>query len=248
MGGSLYRPTRSPNHRLLEQRRLGMELDLRGKARFELRRGYLATRLALGSAIERRMGIETSGYADLGGLGIDAPGRKRYEPSKWLDLRRILRERDVHPDDVFLDIGSGKGRVVLQAARYGFRRVIGVELSSELNAVAAANVQARRQSLRCPDIELVTADVAEYTIPDDVTVVYLYNSIGGGPFAALVDHLVESLDRAPRTLRFIYNTALEEDTLLASGRFRVVRAARGLRPGRAWSHKMSIRMYSSEPA
>src|ERR1700740_2909975 len=156
----------------------GMSMDLKGKARFELRRGYLATRLALGSAIERRMGIETSGYADLGGLGIDAPGRKRYEPSKWLDLRRILRDRDVDSNDVFLDVGSGKGRVVLQAARYRFRRVVGVELSAELNAIATANVQARKASLRCRDIEFVTADVAEYAIPDDVTVVYLYNSIG----------------------------------------------------------------------
>lgn len=222
-----------------------MNVDLKSKARFELRRGYLATRLALGSVIERRMGIETSGYADLGGLGIDAPGRKRYEPSKWLDLRRILRDRDVHGDDVFLDIGSGKGRVVLQAARYGFRRVIGVELSPELNAIATANVEARRDSLRCQDVEFVTADVAEYAIPDDVTVIYHYNSIGGDVFAALVDHLIESLDRAPRTLRFIYNTALEEETLLRTGRFRMVRAARGLRPGRAWSRKMSIRMYST---
>ncbi len=223
-----------------------MELDLKSKARFELRRGYLATRLALGSAIERRMGIDTSGYADLEELGIDAPGRRRYEPSKWLDLRRILREEDIGPDDVFLDAGSGKGRVVLEATRYGFSRVIGVELSPELNAIATANLQARRQSLRCREVELVSADIAEYEIPDDVTVIYHYNSTGGDVFAAFVGHLVESLDRTPRRLRFIYNVALEEETLLRTGRFREVRAARGLRPGRAWSRKMSIRMYSTE--
>jgi len=222
-------------------------MDLKGRARFQLRRGYLAARLAINSLIERCMGIETSGYVDLQRLGIDAAGRKRYEPSKWLDLRRILRESDVHPDDVFLDVGSGKGRVVMQAARYGFRRVEGVELSSELNAIASANVEARRHSLRCRDVKFVTADIAEYEIPDDVTVVYHYNSIGGTVFEALLDHLIESLDRRPRTLRFIYNTALEEETLLQTGQFRLVRTAPGLRPGRAWSRKMSIRMYLAEP-
>jgi SAM-dependent methyltransferase len=225
-----------------------MVLDLKNKARFGLRRAYLAARLAINSAlIERRMGIETSGYADLQSLGIDAPGRSRYEPSKWLDLRRILRDRDIRPDDVFLDVGSGKGRVVLQAAHYPFRRVIGIELSPDLNAIARANLAARRRALRCRDIEFVTADVAEHPFPDDVTVVYHYNSLHGPPFAAFLDRLLESLDRNPRTLRFIYNTAIEERTLLATGRFRLIRSAPGLRPGRAWSRKMAVRMYSSVP-
>lgn len=222
---------------------------LRKKARFQARRFYLLTRRGLGRAlIERRLGIETGGYADLDALGVAGPGRRRYEPSKWLDLRRALGRDDVGPDDVFLDIGSGKGRVVLQAAGYRFRRVIGVELSPTLAAVAAANVQARRSALRCKEIELVTADVAVYRIPDDVTVVYHYNSIGGEAFAAVVDRIAESLERRPRELRFIYNTALEEATLLRGGRFRLVRVVPGLRPGRTWSQKMAIRIYSNAPS
>jgi SAM-dependent methyltransferase len=220
--------------------------SLRKRARFQVRRGYLLTRRTLGAiVIERRLGIETRDYADLETLGVAGPGRKRYEPSKWLDLRRALPRREVRPEDVFLDVGSGKGRIVLQAAAYPFRRVIGVELSPELNAIAAANVKARRHALRCTEIELVTADVAEFTIPDDVTIVYHYNSIGGVAFAALVQRLLESLERRPRELRFIYNTALEEQALLATGRFRLVRMARGLRPGPGWSRKLAIRVYSS---
>jgi len=219
-----------------------------GHARFRLRQVYLGTRRLINSlVIERLMGIETAGGADLQGLGIDAPGRGSYEPSKWLDLRRILRRRDVHADDVFLDVGSGKGRIVMQASRYGFRRVMGVELSPDLNAIASANIDARRQSLRCSDVEFVTADVAEYAIPDDVTVIYHANSVRGDAFAALMERIGESLDRKPRGLRFIYNIPLEEEALLRTGRFRPVRTAVGLRPGRAWSRKMSSRMYSAEP-
>ncbi len=184
--------------------------------------------------------------AELGDLGIDAPGRVRYEPSGWLDLRRVLRPHEVEPDDVFLDLGSGKGRIVLQAARYPFRRVIGVELSASLGRIAAANVAARRDELRCADVKLVTADATRYAIPDDVTVVYLYNPFRGAVFASVVDRLVESLDRAPRPLRIIYRTPLEEELLLRTGRFRLVRTARGLRPGRAWSQKMSIRVYTTD--
>lgn len=41
---------------------------------------------------------------------------------------------------MFLDLGSGKGRMVLSAARFPFRRIIGVELSNDLTAIARRNV------------------------------------------------------------------------------------------------------------
>lgn len=213
-------------------------------ARFRARSVYLAGRRSLNSLlIERRQGIETARDVSLADFGLAASGRGRYEPSSWLDLRRVLRMREVNPDDVFVDLGSGKGRVLLQAARYPFKRVVGVELSRELNDVAAANLKAVRPRLRCNDVELLTADVAEYELPDDVTVAYIYNAFTGELFQAALDALLASLDRNPRRLRLIYKTPLEERRVLATGRARLIRSARGLRPGRRWSRKMSVRLY-----
>ncbi|UGS38855.1 hypothetical protein DSM104329_05285 [Capillimicrobium parvum] len=210
------------------------------------RDAYLSLRRVSGELlVDRRWGTETSRVADLG--GVDAPGRVRYEPSGYLDLRRVLRHRDVTPQDVFLDLGCGKGRIVLQAARYEFGRVIGVEVSPELCEVARANVRARRDHLRS-DVELIVADAATFDIPDDVTVIYLYNPFRGAVFAAAVDQIVSSLNRAPRRVRVIYRTPLEEDVLLGTGRFRLTRSVPGLRPTRAWAQKMSTRIYVAEPA
>ena len=214
------------------------------RTRTRLKVVYLAVRRTLSrTLIERRQGIETADEVSLDELGLDAPERVRYEPSGWRDLGRVLREGEITDQDVFLDLGSGKGRVVLQAARYPFRRVVGVELSDELNAIARANIEAVRGSMRCGSVELDTADVAEYDVPDDVTVAYLYNAFTGELFDIAVRALLASLDRRPRPLRLIYKTPLEEDRLLATGRARLVRVVRGRRPGRAWSDKMSIRMY-----
>jgi predicted RNA methylase len=215
--------------------------------RMRAREAYLTVRrVSADVLVERRWGTETGRVADLGALGVDAPGRVRYEPSGWLDLRRVLDRADVTADDVFLDLGCGKGRVVLQAARYPFRRVMGVELSPVLRDVAAANVEARRAHLRCRDVELVVADAASFVIPDDVTVIYLYNPFRGAVFEAAVAQMVASLDRAPRRLRVIYRTPLEEPALLATGRFRLERSVAGMRPTRGWAQKMSIRVYVAE--
>jgi SAM-dependent methyltransferase len=219
---------------------------LRRTSRNYLRRAYLyVRRISSETFFERRWGTETARVESLDELGVDAPGRVRYEPSGWLDLRRVLRPSEVGPDDVFLDIGAGKGRVVLQAARYPFRRVLGVELSAVLCRIARANVAARRKHLRCQDITIINADATRYRIPDDVSVVYLYNPFRGPVFEAAIERLVESLDHTPRLMRVIYRTPLEEDLLLKSGRFQLTREVRGLRPGLSWSKKMSTRVYTA---
>lgn len=220
---------------------------LRGALRYRARRIYLMIRRTLSRPLDRRYGIETSNEVRLASLGLDHPDRVGYEPSGWRDLRRVIRRSEIGPGDVFIDLGSGKGRIVLAAARYPFRRVIGVEVASEINEVAARNVEAQRAKLTCQDVRLVTADVATYRIPDDVTVAYIYNAFGGDTFQAVVDELLASVDRAPRRLRLIYRTALEHERLVATGRFRLVRMARGRRPGRAWSEKMAIRVYALDP-
>lgn len=222
--------------------------DLTRHMRYRARNGYLAMRRSLSAVVvDRRQGIETAHEANLADFGLHDAERVRYEPSGWMDLRRILKARDVSPDDVFADLGSGKGRVVLQAARYEFRRVIGVEIAAELTAVAQANVDSCRIDLTCRDIELVTADVLEYQLPADVTVAYLYNPFRGDIFARFVTRLLEDVDRDPRPLRLIYSTPMEHELLMRTGRFRVIREARGFRPGREWSSKLSIRMYELQP-
>ena len=195
---------------------------------------------------ERRHGIKTSAEISLEELGLAHPDRLHYRPSEWRTLRRILRTDEVGPGDVFVDFGSGMGRVLLEAAEYPFGRVIGVELSQELNDIASRNVERRLPHLRCKRVEVVTADVVDYPIPDDLTVVYLANPFGGEIFSAVVDNLISSFDRRPREIRIIYNYVREEARLLGTGRVRKVR--RGRRFLRRWSRTDELAMYVIVPA
>jgi len=209
---------------------------------------YLWLRSATtGLLFERRYGIRTEGRIELGELGLAGHGRQDYQPAGWMCLRRILPLREVTERDVFVDFGSGMGRMVLQAARYPFRRVIGVELAGTLHGIARKNIDRNRHRLRCPDIELVHADVLDYEIPDDVTVAFLYNPFQGKVFATVVERLLQSLERSPRPLRIIYLNPVEEHALLDNGLIQHVRTVRGWRPTRKWSRSNSIRMYEVQP-
>ncbi len=204
---------------------------------------WLFARDAANRFLERRNNIQTMGTISLETLELAGEDRVHYRPSEWTTLKRIVPRREVAPDDVFVDFGSGMGRVVFQAARYPFKRVIGVELSERLNDVARANIERNRERLLCREVQLVTSDVLDYAIPDDVTVVYLNNPFTGHIFRTVINRLLESVDRHPRRLRLIYRAPVEHDYLLSSGRFSEVRRLRGLRPGRAWSSSNSTRMY-----
>jgi SAM-dependent methyltransferase len=224
--------------------------------RFSIRRiakrtlgpSYFASRRAIVGTIERRLGVETATEVALSDLGLAQEDRVEYEPSGWRDLRRILGDDEVSPDDVFIDFGSGKGRIVLEAARYPFARVIGVEISDQLNAVAQRNVDRRRHTLSSGEVQLVTSDATEYEIPDDVSVVYLFNPFKGSAFQAVVNRLLESVDRRPRLLRLIYRSPVEESKLVASGRFKLIKRRSGLRPGRQWRRTSSLSMYVVLPS
>ncbi len=193
--------------------------------------------------VDRILNVDTAESVELAEFGLDDPERVDYEAGGWRDLRRVLPPSEVAPGDVFLDLGAGKGRLLLAASRYPFRRVIGVELSERLAAIARRNAAHFRLPARSGAVELVTADVSAYRIPDDVTVVYMFNPFRGSIFDVVITELVSSVDRSPRAVRLILRNGASQDRLIRSGRFTLVRTSLGLRPGRRWREATAVRLY-----
>jgi hypothetical protein len=207
-------------------------------------------RWAVRHVFERGDFIETYSVARLEEYGLDDPDRVHYVASSRFIVPRVLRRIGVGPDDVFIDFGSGKGRVVYQAAKFPFKRVIGVEIAEVLNGVARYNIDHNRDRLTCQDVELVTEDAVSYQVPDDLTVAYFYHPFEGLFFARVVDNLIASLDRNPRQLRIIYYQPKYmnyPDYLLESGRFELQRKMKAPRPAplRHWHDVLIFRSKAS---
>lgn len=84
---------------------------------------------------ERRLGIDTRREEALHRFGFTDPEFQAYPPISYPRLRAVMRTLTVRAgQDVFVDHGAGKGRVVAYAATMPFRRVIGVELIEEFVA------------------------------------------------------------------------------------------------------------------
>jgi SAM-dependent methyltransferase len=122
-----------------------------------------------------------------------------------VDFREAMRDIEVRAgQEVFLDYGSGMGAVLMMAAAYPFRKIIGVEVSPELTRVAERLVQRNRARLKCQEIELVVADATQYAVPPEVSVVYFFSPFRGAVLARVFANLRASLTRTPRKLTIIF--------------------------------------------
>jgi SAM-dependent methyltransferase len=160
------------------------------------------------------LGMDTSRDLD---ADVKTASSFGYQPSPWTTLARLLRPSDVSPSDVFVDFGCGKGRVLYLAARYPFRRVIGIELRADIAEIARRNLARHHHRLACRDIHVITSDARSFDIPDDSTVAFLYNPFPESVFCEVVARIRVSLDRKPRRLRVLYRTPDYHDRVLGAG-------------------------------
>jgi predicted RNA methylase len=201
---------------------------------FHLNEGYYERRLGVSTGRSAR--FHTEAYAHL-------PEHVPYEPLPYFLIKSTLRHVGKAPEGhTFLDYGSGMGRVVMMAATRPFKRVIGVELMAPLNAIAHENLR-RARDLACP-VDLVTADATEYCVPDDVSIVHLFNPFTGKIMAKVQDRIRESLHRAPRPMRIVYAHAHDQADLFAGCTW--LRRTTSLSTG--VMSAMSLHVYEHTPA
>jgi cyclopropane fatty-acyl-phospholipid synthase-like methyltransferase len=126
-----------------------------------------------------------------------------YGPVRVANAHAALRDLPLGGGDysryTFIDMGSGKGRVLFVAAEYPFRKVIGVEFSNALHDDALANLKRYKfPRRRCADIEPVHVDARDFEFPNDNLVIYLFNPFGPEVMERMLANLEKSLERHPR--------------------------------------------------
>ena len=157
-----------------------------------------------------RQGVDTCANSELSELTIDSANKTSgylYKPVRILPLRKFFAAiRPALPRDaVLVDFGSGKARVLLVAAEFGFREARGVEFARELCEVSrnnCARYRARTQS--ATRFETIEADAAKYAIRPEENVFILCNPFDDSIVRAVLDNLAASGRECPRALWVAY--------------------------------------------
>jgi hypothetical protein len=118
---------------------------------------------------------------------------------------------------IFLDLGSGKGRTLLMASDYPFRRIVGVELFPVLNDTARNNIcRYQSESQRCFAMESICGDAGEFAFPVEPTVLFLFNPFPERGLRHVMENLEQSLQEHPRPVYVLYHNPVLEHVMGAS--------------------------------
>ena len=141
-------------------------------------------------------------------------GNPYFATDPWL-FEQMMNALPIRFQDfTFIDLGSGKGRALLLAAKQGFQRVIGVEFMPELHRAAEENIRKFVPKFRLSaQVQSVCTNALDFEFPVAPLVVYLFNPFPEPVFAAVLNNLRRSWEQNPRPVYVPYRY-LEFERLL----------------------------------
>jgi len=155
-------------------------------------------------------------------LGVFHSPYQPTEPALFHEMLEALQQQ-AHLDFrefTFIDLGSGKGRTLLLASDYPFRRIVGVELLPALHQIALENLQKyRNESQRCFALESICADATAFPFPAEPTLLYLFNPFPESGLRCMLANLEQSLQQNPRPVYVLYHNPLLEQVIGESAAF-----------------------------
>ena len=158
---------------------------------------------------DRRFAVDTSGKVDLRDLHINSTNLNHgvsYESTPPEIFKRIVDSLPIkHEEFTFVDVGSGKGKVLLMASEFPFKKIIGIEFSAELNRIAQHNVSTyQNNNQKCNSFECICVDASEYPIPSDPVVLFFYHPFDDNVMMKVLTNIERSLKDHPRKMFILY--------------------------------------------
>lgn len=153
------------------------------------------------------------------GYYATAPSLFRGALSLWA---RTLNGYSVD-DYAFIDLGCGKGRVLMMASEYPFRSITGVELNPALVESARTNLRQWMRSPRaCQDVSAMPGDVLEAPLPESPIVLFLFNAFERELVRTLLDRLQDRASRRRVPIDLIYVHPEHDDLVSAAPRVETI--------------------------
>lgn len=177
---------------------------------------------------DRKFGVETTGFIepeDLDATEASPDETGGYEATPRAAFLRIIRSLRLEYDRyTFVDMGSGKGAVLLYAAEFPFKRIIGVEFSPELHRIAELNLARYRGQAVCRSIQSICMNAAVFPIPSEPAVLFFFNPFKGRTLEIVRENIERTIANGHPDLCVVYYHTLSRHPVFdRAARLRMIR-------------------------
>lgn len=173
---------------------------------------------------DRKWGIETAAHWDHPNTGDPITQlAERYEPTSPSIIEKIMQSLGcLTCSYTFYDIGCGKGRVLVMASLWNFKRVVGIEFSEHLVHIAVQNIRKFKAQHACAaDIEVVFCDATQYIFPDEDALFFLFNPFKEDVMKKVLDNIRSSVQVGSNRY-IIYHNPVLAPTLFNANEFLLI--------------------------
>lgn len=141
---------------------------------------------------------EYGGWTYLSDLDIASPNwieARDYAAIEPERFRRIMASLDIVWDEfTFVDYGSGKGRALLLASEFPFKRIVGLEFSPELHKIAETNIGLyHSESQKCRNIQSMNLDFVDFTLTNEPLTLFFFDPCRGRALEKTIQRIGQSL-------------------------------------------------------
>jgi hypothetical protein len=175
---------------------------------------------------DNKYGLDTQRSVEINELGIDIEKQERaerYQITYTYGLKKLFGKLNLADKKVFVDLGCGKGKVLMMASEFGFKEARGVEISSNLCEIAIKNCSIYKEKSGTVTVfKIINVDALEYKPMDDEDVFYMFNPFDSLVMGKVLNSITESLKRKPRQIVIIYRHPLHENILALDNNYKKI--------------------------
>jgi len=126
---------------------------------------------------------------------------KTYVPTYYSNINKIISHLKLHKNDIFIDLGCGKGRVVFMFSRKNIKQAIGVEINKLFFKIAEDNLK-RYKYKNKSEINFFNIDASKHKFSNE-TIIFMRYPFSDLTMKKISLNLKKSLKKNPRNIRII---------------------------------------------
>ncbi|HUZ58927.1 MAG TPA: class I SAM-dependent methyltransferase [Hanamia sp.] len=141
-----------------------------------------------------------------------------YQGSNYFILEKAFEYlKNENANNNILDFGSGKGRILVVAAHYGFKNITGIDFSASLCREADYNIEKIKSFFPTTNFKVICGDAINYTIENDTNVFFFFNPFDEVVMLQVVKNILSSLKQNLRKVYIVYVNPLHKEIFLSAG-------------------------------